>query len=107
VTLRALVLGKTAYFERPSGFGAANFQFTFKEDGTIERICGKMRRDAVVGPCPYTLDSGRWAVNGDRLCIVDGPRAMCFTVTGSGERYVFRLVSGTDDHAIAGDVLLR
>jgi len=106
--LRTLVIGKTAYFERPNGFGGLiKFQFTFKDDGSFDRVCGIMRRDNVVGECPFKLDRGRWDVNGDQLCIGGGPRTMCFTVTGSGERYVFRQVSGPEDHRIAGDAIIR
>jgi hypothetical protein len=106
--LRALVLGKTAYFDRPNGFGGLiRFQFTFRDDGTLDRICGIMRRDYVVGECPFQLDQRRWDVTGDQLCIGGDPRRMCFTVSGSGERYVFRQVSGPEDHRIAGDAIIR
>jgi hypothetical protein len=107
-SLRALLIGKTAYIERPTGgMGAViKFEFTFREDGTFDRRCGVFRRDGTIGECALKTTQGSWDVNGDQLCFGGGAGRMCFTVTGSGQHYVFRQVSG-EDRRLAGDVLLR
>jgi hypothetical protein len=106
--LRALLIGKTAYFERPvvGRNRTVKFELAFRADGTFGRACRVVHNDGAISECERTNTQGAWDIDGDKLCIGRGTGRTCVTVTGSGQHYVFHQVSG-EDRRIAGDVVLR
>jgi hypothetical protein len=106
--LRSIFIGKTAYFERPvvGRNRTVKFELSFNANGTFGRSCRVVHGDGRISECERTNTSGVWDIEGNNLCIGRGTGRMCFTVSGSGQHYVFQQVSG-EDRRMAGDVLVR